>query len=174
MMTKRFPDITVRVKSDLMSLTQLWWFRESDGFSPTATNTFPLHTGYRRRSRDKAEIGEEGKEAQEAWKEIARCWSRWWNQRWRWGGPRFFIVWLHVQIWGLTLSCGPVSVYDMLQQPDSEPLAGPKNGLDHWSESDIAATCRIGCCNVKVVFLGVFCHHWSNSNVELSNIHLWL
>lgn len=29
-------------------------------------------------------------------------------------------------IWDLTPTRGPVSVYDMRDQPDSEPLAGPK------------------------------------------------
>lgn len=40
-------------------------------------------------------------------------------------------------IWDLTQSNGPFSVYHMQNYLNSEPLAGPISGPDHWRESNI-------------------------------------
>lgn len=126
---------SLRVKTDLMSLTQHWFFyfkRRFDCFTEIVITClfFSVILGYRCRNWDQEETREEGKEAQEAWKEVARTWRKRWCQRWSWGMFDFIILpcmfWF--EIWPTR---GPVSVYDMLYQPDSEPLAGPKQWT--WS-----------------------------------------
>lgn len=66
--------------------------------------------GYRCRNWDQEETREEGKEAQEAWKEVARTWRKRWCQRWSWGMFDFYYLAMHVLIWDLTHTWSCLSV----------------------------------------------------------------
>lgn len=85
---KSFPDITEGKN----------WFNEPDAASwflrkiwcyiwceITFSGGFFVILGYWCCSRDQEETGEEGKETQEAWEEVARTWSKRWRQQWSWG-----------------------------------------------------------------------------------------
>lgn len=66
---KSFPDLTVGVQTDLMSLTQHYWLlgEKHGGFRLVLiAYVFSLVLGYRRGCGDEAETGQEGKETQEA------------------------------------------------------------------------------------------------------------
>lgn len=113
MMTHPHPDTSVRVQTDLMSLTQqlqhqLQAFPHQE-VRPWFSSLFflslfsPTLSGDRRCGRGQAEARQKGKEAKEARKEAARARRKWRNQRrCRGKTARSLLASLHVSIWGRT------------------------------------------------------------------------